>query len=391
MTKKLVLSVFIFITFIGNLSAETPEILINPSSEEYTRLSSGLSGSNITIVSKEDLKTQYGKNLPQILETYSGINVRRLYDGVGGTNSSLDIRGFGEASKSNSLILVNGIRLNDIDMSNVNLSNIPIDSIERIEIIRGGSAGTLYGSGAIGGAVNIVTTNDVLQNRGQLSFGTYNRTGADFSLSNQFGEKGVVSLSGSGFSSDTFRNAADYSDENFILNVKNSFDQTKINLDIFSSNREQDLPGPRVKGGAVYNYHFCNRYEDSKTAKHIGGSFASNGDTCNIDQRDDYSNLENERINLGILQEIDSLKKIYLNIGYKKKNNKAFLAANGNTKETANNGDRYLNTTIDGNIYNTRYEARNIEEAYTNILSIGLEHAHSFYDCLLYTSPSPRD
>ena len=88
MTKKLVLSVFIFITFIGNLSAETPEILINPSSEEYTRLSSGLSGSNITIVSKEDLKTQYGKNLPQILDTYSGINVRRLYDGVGGTNSS---------------------------------------------------------------------------------------------------------------------------------------------------------------------------------------------------------------------------------------------------------------------------------------------------------------
>ena len=117
MTKKLVLSIFIFITLIGNLSAETPEILINPSSEEYTRLSSGLSGSNITIISKEDLKTQYGKNLPQILETYSGINVRRLYDGVGGTNSSLDIRGFGEASKSNSLILVNGIRLNDIDMS----------------------------------------------------------------------------------------------------------------------------------------------------------------------------------------------------------------------------------------------------------------------------------
>ena len=73
----------------------------------------------------------------------------------------MDIRGFGEASKSNSLILVNGIRLNDIDMSNVNLSYIPIDSIERIEIIRGGSAGTLYGSGAIGGAVNIVTKNDI--------------------------------------------------------------------------------------------------------------------------------------------------------------------------------------------------------------------------------------
>ncbi len=379
MTKRLFLILTLLLTLSFKISADVPEILINPKNEEYTRLSSGLSGSNITIISKEDLASQHGKNLPQILETYSGIDVRRLYDGVGGTNSSLDIRGFGEASKSNSLILVNGIRLNDIDMSNVNLSYIPIDSIERIEIIRGGSAGTLYGSGVIGGAVNIVTKNDNLQNRGELSFGSYSRLGADFSLSNSFGEKGVISLSGSGFKSDTFRDAGDYSDENFVLNIKNTIDQTKFNLDLFSSYREQDLPGPRVKGGAVYNYHFCNRYEDSKTAKHIGGSFAANGDSCNSEQRDDYSNLENERVNLGIVHEIDSLNKIFLNIGYKKKNDKAFLAANGNTKETPNDGDRYLNTTIDGNIYNGRYEVRNIDEKFTNILNIGLDHSHSFY------------
>ena len=157
MTKRLFLVLTFLLTLSFKISADVPEILINPKNEEYTRLSSGLSGSNITIISKEDLASQHGKNLPQILETYSGIDVRRLYDGVGGTNSSLDIRGFGEASKSNSLILVNGIRLNDIDMSNVNLSYIPIDSIERIEIIRGGSAGSLYGSGVIGGAENVVT------------------------------------------------------------------------------------------------------------------------------------------------------------------------------------------------------------------------------------------
>ena len=60
--------------------------------------------------------------------------MRRLYDGVGGTNSSLDIRGFGEASKSNSLILVNGIRLNDIDMSNVNLSYIPLTQLKGLKL-----------------------------------------------------------------------------------------------------------------------------------------------------------------------------------------------------------------------------------------------------------------
>ena len=114
-------------------------------------------------------------------------------------------------------------------------------------------------------------------------------------------KKGFISFSGTGFTSDTFRDAGDYSDENFVLNIKNTTNQTKFNLDIFSSYREQDLPGPRVKGGAVYNYHFCNRYEDSKTAKHIGGSFATNGDTCNSDQRDDYSNLENDKIKCKVL------------------------------------------------------------------------------------------
>ena len=298
MTKRIFFILIFLLTLSFKIYADIPEILIKPKNEEYTRLSSGLSGSNITIISKEDLASQHGKNLPQILETYSGIDVRRLYDGVGGTNSSLDIRGFGEASKSNSLILVNGIRLNDIDMSNVNLSYIPIDSIERIEIIRGGSAGTLYGSGVIGGAVNIVTKNDNLQNRGELSFGSYNKLGADFSLSSSFGKnQSSFFFRNSNFTSDTFRDAGDYSDENFVLNINNTTNQTKFNLDIFSSYREQDLPGPRVKGGAVYNYHFCNRYEDSKTAKHIGGSFATNGDTCNSDQRDDYSNLENDRVN----------------------------------------------------------------------------------------------
>ena len=104
MTKRLFLILIFLLTLSFKIYADVPEILIKPKNEEYTRLSSGLSGSNITIISKEDLASQHGKNLPQILETYSGIDVRRLYDGVGGTNSSLDIRGFGEASKSNSLI-----------------------------------------------------------------------------------------------------------------------------------------------------------------------------------------------------------------------------------------------------------------------------------------------
>ena len=110
MTKKLVLSLFIFITLIGNLSAEIPEILINPSSEEYTRLSSGLAGSNITIISKEDLKLYQNKSLPQIIESHAGISTRTTQPGYDGVYTTIDIRGFGEVAKSNTLILINGRR-----------------------------------------------------------------------------------------------------------------------------------------------------------------------------------------------------------------------------------------------------------------------------------------
>ena len=90
----------------------------------------------------------------------------------------------------------------------------------------------------------------------------------------------------------------------------NKIKDTVVNLDLFSSFKEQELPGPRVKGGAVYNYHYCNRYENSRTAKHIGGSTDKNGNTCNTNQRDDFADADNVRINANIEYEINSLKPI---------------------------------------------------------------------------------
>ena len=174
MTKKLNTLLITYLLLVFTAFADVPEILIKPSNDQYTRLSSGLAGSNITIIDESELKNNYDKNLPQILEMYSGIEIRRLFDGVEGTNSSIDMRGFGEASKSNVLILVNGIRLNEIDMSNISFSNIPLTSIDRIEIVRGGSSATLYGSGAVGGSINVVTKNDITQNNVAFSYSSYN-------------------------------------------------------------------------------------------------------------------------------------------------------------------------------------------------------------------------
>jgi len=77
-------------------------------------------------------------------------------DLYGGGDYGLDLRGFGTTSDSNQVVVVDGIRINEADLGGTRLAGISIDSVERIEVIRG-SAAVLYGEGATGGVIVITT------------------------------------------------------------------------------------------------------------------------------------------------------------------------------------------------------------------------------------------
>ena len=111
--------------------------------------------SNISVISRDDIRNTPARNLPDVLGTRAGIDVRQL-GGALGRDATIDMRGFGATAAGNTLILVDGLRVNPVDMGSIVWSAIPLESIERIEIIRG-SGTVLYGDGAAGGVINIVT------------------------------------------------------------------------------------------------------------------------------------------------------------------------------------------------------------------------------------------
>jgi iron complex outermembrane recepter protein len=109
---------------------------------------------SVTVVTKEQIEQSNAQNVVDLLRNEADIEVRDIYGN--GKSASVDIRGFGETGPLNTLVLVDGRRVNQIDLSGVDWTQIPLDQVERIEIIRG-SGSVLYGDNATGGVINVIT------------------------------------------------------------------------------------------------------------------------------------------------------------------------------------------------------------------------------------------
>ena len=107
----------------------------------------------VTLITAEDIQRSASSNLGDILAQYGLLQIRDL---AGTQNPQVDLRGFGITGDQNTLILVDGLRLSENELVSAQLSAVPLDSIERIEIVRGSGA-VLYGANATAGTINIIT------------------------------------------------------------------------------------------------------------------------------------------------------------------------------------------------------------------------------------------
>ncbi len=108
---------------------------------------------SVTVITADDIRKSGATNVGDVISTTAGATVTDY--GPLGALQSLELRG---STYQQVLVLLDGMRLNSGSAGGYDLSELPVplDSIERIEIVRG-PASALYGSDAMGGVVNIIT------------------------------------------------------------------------------------------------------------------------------------------------------------------------------------------------------------------------------------------
>ncbi|GGB54686.1 vitamin B12 transporter BtuB [Oceanisphaera marina] len=119
----------------------------------------------VEVITKADIERRQPRSLVDLLETLPGMQFGSQNGGIG-QQTSLFVRG---TNSNHVLVLLNGRPMAQMVSGNVDFSQLPINNVQRIEYIRGPRA-AIYGSGAIGGVVNIITISQV--NNKQLSVTT---------------------------------------------------------------------------------------------------------------------------------------------------------------------------------------------------------------------------
>ena len=200
MNKKLLL-VSSFILLASSMAAKENSIKLDQTvvTTQNTERTVRDTAANITIITAKEIEESGATNLIDALRMTPGIIVKNYYGDI-----TFDIGGYSSVhAERNNIITVDGVKVNK-----TNASIIPINQIERIEVIPNGGA-VLYGDGACGGVINIIT-----KNIHGLSDGKKIAGSVGFELSNRRSYK--YNLSTAVAATDNLTMMVDYSDRHLI-------------------------------------------------------------------------------------------------------------------------------------------------------------------------------
>lgn len=324
-------------------STETPVVVTATRLDDIVNLPA-----NITVITAEEIRRSPVKTLPELLSLEAGVFNRDLY-GNQAARGKIDMRGFGAASSENVLILLDGRRLNDIDMSSVDFTSIPLGMIERVEITRG-SGVVLYGDGAVGGVINIITHQPGRAGRKAevaLAAGTYNTRRLEAQIEQGSGTT-AFHVAAQGLHSDGYR-------------VNNEFDQGTVQADLrFTGAGRESF----FKFGA-------DRYKVGLPA-HRQVDASANVDQLSTDRRgattpNDYSKRDGFHVAGGTTLSLPNNNQLIFDVGYREKHDKASLSS-------------FVDTTLAGWSFTPRLKTGSSVSGLPGSMVAGMDYYVSTYD-----------
>ncbi len=233
---------------------------------------------NITVIDKEQISKSGVAAVTDVLRSQAGIQLREL-GGTGGRNTTVSMRGFSDNAANNTLIIVDGRKLNNPTLAVPALNSIALKDVERIEIVQG-SAGVLYGDKAVGGVINVITEKP---EAGEIKGYVDLSTGSDgyeryrLSLSQGFDSGLSYRLSAETKEADNYRDNNENSYDNYLAQVRYAFDNGSVYIEGQRINDNLRIPGPITEGAAANDHRSTtepNNFSDQDTELlRLGGDF----------------------------------------------------------------------------------------------------------------------
>jgi len=280
--KLFTLALFAAIALPYAAYAETPMELVIVTPDRFVATPEN-STVDVTVITADEIEHSAAKTLPELLSLQAGIQVR---SNDGTRDMAIDLRGFGMTGNQNTLVLLDGQPLNDIQLTSIRWSAIPLESIDRIEIING-SGSVLYGGGATGGTINIITKHPGKEMRGNagIGLGSYDTREWQLALSGA-GDHVGMRVTASGMYSSNYR----------------------TNNDIAQKNLEADLRTDMGRGDAVIKFGADTqnlRYPGSRTVDPSVGMNELAADPRGTSTPLDYGKRDGGHVSLGTVQQLD--------------------------------------------------------------------------------------
>ncbi len=108
-------------------------------------------GTSVSVIEAPEMQAQKLVTVGDALREIPGVEITQ--EGSPGSLTGVQIRG---GTSEQTLILVDGVEVNDASDGEFDMANLTVDNVNRVEVLRG-NGGALYGSHAVGGVVNIIS------------------------------------------------------------------------------------------------------------------------------------------------------------------------------------------------------------------------------------------